>query len=82
MGMVLRGLRQGVYTGGFRMTTNKDIVIDALIFKFAPLHGKYPSDEGDLIRASCDNVYQSGYLQGRHDALMEYLKALKGEVKP
>ena len=63
------------------MTQNKDMVIEALIFKFAPLHGKYPSDEGDLIRASCENIYQSGYLQGKHDALEESLKAVKGNTE-
>ena len=66
------------------MTPNKDTVIEALIFKFAPLAAKYPgthlSEEAELIRASCENIYQSGYLQGKHDALEESLKAFKGET--
>ena len=63
---------------------SKDMVIEALIFKFAPLAAKYPgthlSDEAELIRASCENIYQQGILQGKYEALMEALKALKGDT--
>ena len=63
---------------------NKDTIIEALIFKFAPLAAKFPGtiheDAADLIRASCENIYQWGRLQGKHDALEESLKAFKGEV--
>jgi len=62
---------------------SKDMVIEALIFKFAPLAAKYPgthlSDEAELIRASCENIYQQGILQGKYESLVESLKALKGE---
>ena len=68
------------------MTSNKDTVTEALIFKFAPLVAKFPgthlSEEAELIRASCEAIYQMGLWQGKHDALVESLKALKGEVKP
>ena len=89
MAVVLRGLRQGVYEGGFRMTTqNKNTVIEALIERFGkPLMyqghcviGMSESQKNTaLIRASCENIYQSGYLQGKYDALEESLKACKGE---
>ena len=62
---------------------NKDTVIEALIERFAPLRNKFPGtiheDAADLIRASCENIYEQGYLQGKHDALEESLKAFKGE---
>ena len=81
MAVVLRGLRQGVYEGGFGMTTqNKNTVIEALIKRFSPLDGAFPSSDAILIRASCENIYQSGYLQGKYDALEESLKAVKGEA--
>ena len=64
---------------------NKDTVIEALIFKFVPLAAEFPgtrlSDEAELIRQSCENLYEQGYLQGKHDALEESLKAFKGEGK-
>jgi len=66
------------------MTPNKDMVIEALIFKFAPLAAKFPdthlSEEAELIRASCENIYQQGLLQGKHDTLEESLKTFKGEA--
>ena len=62
---------------------NKDTVIEALIERFAPLRNKFPGTiheaAADLIRASCENIYQSGYLQGKYDVLEESLKAIKGE---
>ena len=72
-------------------TPNKDAVIEALIERFGKpiMYAGYcvigmseSQENADLIRASCENIYQSGYLQGKHDALEESLKALKGEVKP
>ena len=59
------------------MTENKYTVIEALVRRFAGYDTT--TQEEKLIRASCENVYQSGYLQGRHDALQESLKACKGE---
>jgi len=65
------------------MTENKDTVIEALIFKFAPLADKFPDthlfEEAELIRASCEAIYQMGLWQGKHDALVESLRAVKGE---
>jgi len=59
------------------MTENKDTVIEALIRRFAGYDTTLQEEK--LIRASCENIYQFGYLQGKHDALEESLKAFKGE---
>ena len=37
------------------------------------------ADETRLIRASCENIYQAGYLQGKYEALEGMLKEFKGE---
>ena len=58
-------------------TPNKDMVIEALQRRFADVD----SVDWDLIEASCENIYQQGILQGKYEALMESLKALKWEVK-
>ena len=72
-------------------TQNKDIVIEALIERFGKpvMYAGYcvtgmseAQENTELIRASCENIYQYGYLQGKYDALQESLKAVKGEVKP
>ena len=56
---------------------NKDTVIEALIRRFAGYDTTM--QETELIRASCENIYQQGRLQGRYEALEESLKAFKGE---
>jgi len=53
---------------------NKDIVIEALRERCAR-----DMSEAELIRVSCENIYQSGYLQGKHEALEGMLKEFKGE---
>ena len=60
------------------MTPNKDTVIEELIRRFAGYDTTLQEEK--LIRASCENIYQSGYLQGKYDALQELLKACKGEI--
>ena len=66
-------------------TLNKDTVIEALIERFTiPINCcddelRECADNAELIRASCENIYQSGYLQGKYDALEESLKACTGE---
>ena len=71
------------------MIPNKDMVIEALVGRFgqAVIYGEYcivglaeAGENADLIRASCENIYQYGYLQGKHDALQKSLKALKGDT--
>ena len=64
------------------MTPNKDTVIEALIERFADRGYETTRLEEKLIRDACENIYQSGYLQGKHDALQESLKACKGEITP
>ena len=65
------------------MTENKDTVIEALIFKFAPLAAEFPgtrlSDEAELIRQSCENIYQWGRLQGMNEALRKMQGEFNGE---
>ena len=70
--------------------TNKDTVIDALIERFGKpvTHMGYcvigigdARENTKLIRAACENIYQQGLLQGKHEALEESLKAFKGEGK-
>ena len=64
---------------------NKDTVIEALIERFTtPINCCDDElwkciDNADLIRASCENIYQQGILQGKYESLVESLKALKGE---
>ena len=65
---------------------NKDTVIEALIERFAPLRNKFPGtiheDAADLIRASCENIYQWGRLQGMNEALLKMQGEFKGgEIK-
>ena len=61
------------------MTENKNTVIEALVERFADRGYDATRLEEELIRASCENIYQSGYLQGKHDALEGMLKEFKGE---
>ena len=71
------------------MTKSKDMVIEALIERFGKpvIYGAYciiglaeAERNADLIRESCENIYQQGILQGKYEALMESLKALKGDT--
>jgi len=71
------------------MTPNKDTVIEALIERFGKpvMYAGYcitgmseAQVNADLIRYSCENLYQQGILQGKYEALMEALKALKGDT--
>ena len=67
-------------------TQDKDKVIEVLIERFV-LKGNRATygdleilaDETRLIRASCENIYQAGYLQGKYEALEGMLKEFKGE---
>ena len=65
---------------------NKDTVIEALIERFAPLRNKFPGtiheDAADLIRASCENIYQWGRLQGMNEVLLKMQEGVKWEKTP
>ena len=60
------------------MTENKDTVIGALIERFACSESTM---EAELIRASCENIYQWGRLQGMNEALEKMRGAYTGEDK-
>ena len=60
-------------------TPNKNMVIEALVERFADRGYETTRLEEELIRVSCENIYQSGYLQGRYEALESMLKEFKSE---
>ena len=58
-------------------TQNKDTVIEALLRRFAGHDSTL--QEAQLIRASCENIYQWGRLQGMNEALEKMRGEFKGE---